>query len=180
MAPRTCPLPRARGAALAALLVVTASTQAVHADEPVPPTRAIDPDSAPRPAARGTLALVGLTAGLGAYGLAYGMGALYPEAPASSSLAIPVAGPWMSLARTGCGPREPGCGTFTLVFRSAVTGVSGVIQAGAVLLLVEAALLPTREGAVKPRAVSGTIRAVPWAAPGERGGAAGIAAVGRF
>jgi hypothetical protein len=52
----------------------------------------------------------------------------------------------MALAKTGCGDREIGCGTFTVVFRTILTTVSAVGQTGGILAMVEGVFLPTRSG----------------------------------
>jgi hypothetical protein len=48
----------------------------------------------------------------------------------------------MALANAGCGTSEQGCETLDVVFRSIFTTLSGLGQAGGVLLLTEALFLP--------------------------------------
>jgi hypothetical protein len=113
------------------------------ADEPVPPERDTSPATFPVPAAQPNLLLIGgVVAGVW-YGAAVGTSYLWSDSPGASALRIPVAGPYMALARTGCGEAETGCGTLVIVLRTIFTSLAAVGQTGGVLAMVEGVMLPT-------------------------------------
>lgn len=130
----------------AALLTAAALAFAspVLADEPVRPDRS-DPGEYPPPEARVNLLVAGAGITAAWYGIAVGFSYLWPGAPGADDLRIPVAGPWMALADTGCAEDSPGCSTFTVVLRAILTTIDGVGQVGGVAAMIEGALLPTQE-----------------------------------
>lgn len=150
------------------------------ADEPVPPQR-YHPGEYPRPGARGSLFLVGAATTTVWYGLALAPALVWPDAPGAGDLRIPVAGPWMALAHTGCGAGNSDCSMVWVVARAILIGLDGVGQAGGLAVMAEAAFLPT---AVPPKKTARPRRApaVQWsAAPMVTGaGAIGMGLVGRF
>src|SRR5262245_38009363 len=79
-----------------------AIAQIAHAYEPVKPEADVNPSTYPPPAARPNLLLVGAAVTAGWYGVALGSSYLWKDAESSPPLRIPVAGPYMSLAKTGC------------------------------------------------------------------------------
>jgi hypothetical protein len=87
--------------------------------------------------------LVGAAVAVGWYGAAVGSSYLWQHADSSPSLRIPVAGPYMSLAKTGCSPAEQTCDTFTVVLRTLITSLSLVGQTGGLLAVLEGAFVPT-------------------------------------
>ncbi|MBN1611200.1 MAG: hypothetical protein JW940_31495 [Polyangiaceae bacterium] len=112
------------------------------ADEPVPPEDA----GPPRHPSEGTRwGLLGLGAATAAfwYGGAVGLSYAWPSAPQADALRIPVAGPWMALAATGCPGGDPDCSVYIVVLRAVLTGLDGVGQVGGLALMAEAALMPT-------------------------------------
>lgn len=123
---------------------------AAHADEPVPPTD-VDPDLYPPSGTQLPLAAVALGTTAVWYGAAVGFSYLWPDAPGADDLRIPVAGPWMALADTGCADDDPGCSMFTVVIRAILTTIDAVGQTGGVLVAAEAAFLPTQEPAAPRR-----------------------------
>jgi hypothetical protein len=127
-----------------------ASTRALHADEPVRETR-YDPGAYPPPAARWNLVLGGFGATAAWYGAAVGFSYWFPDAPGAEDLRIPVAGPWMALADTGCADDDPDCSTLIVVLRAILTTVDGVGQAGGLLVMTEGLFLPTRAPAARRR-----------------------------
>jgi hypothetical protein len=129
---------------LCGLAAVAFQVSPARADEPQPPAPDTNPAVFPSPGAQPSLILVGAVVAAGWYGAGVGVSYLYPDSPGASSLRIPVAGPYMALAKTGCGDDELGCGTFTLVFRTILTGISAVGQTGGILAMVEGVFLPTR------------------------------------
>jgi hypothetical protein len=129
-------------AALVALMVA----HPAQADEPVRP-ETFDPGDYPPPSARVGLLLGGLGATAGWYGAALGFSYLWPDAPGADDLRIPVAGPWMALADTGCADDDPGCSKFIVVIRAILTTLDAVGQTGGVAVAGEALFLPTAEPA---------------------------------
>ncbi len=146
------------GVGSAALLLSAAAA----ADEPVAPDET-DPGAYPPASARAqTIATGALVAGVW-YGGALGASYLWPDAPGASELRIPVAGPWMALADTGCPAREPNCSTFFVVLRAILTTIDGVGQVGGLAVIAEGLLLPTADSATStPRpAARGAARVTP-------------------
>jgi hypothetical protein len=134
--------------ALAAATLSAASP--ALADEPVRPSY-VDPDVYPPSGTQLNLALVGLGATAAWYGAAAGFSYLWPDAPGANDLRIPVAGPWMALADTGCADDDPGCSKFVVVIRAILTTLDAVGQTGGVLVAGEAIFMPTQEVAAEPR-----------------------------
>jgi hypothetical protein len=97
----------------------------------------------PSPSAPGRLALAGgIVTGVW-YGAALGTSLLFPDAPGAEELRIPVAGPFMSLAETGCADSEPDCDTVIVVVRAILTTIDAVGQVGGVAMMIESLFLPT-------------------------------------
>ena len=165
--------------ALAGLLLVgvLSTCATASADEPVRETR-YDADEYPPSWASTRLMLVGASITGAWYLGGLSMSFLFPDAPGADDLRIPVAGPWMALADTGCSDEDPDCSTFTVVLRAILTVMDGVGQVGGLGILAEGAFLPTSSGKPKPkrRARSSSIYASPWAT--DRG--AGLQLLGRF
>lgn len=136
------------GLALGCALGLGASP--VHADEPVPPTN-VDPDLYPPSGTQLPLAAVALGTSAVWYGAAVGFSYLWPDAPGAEDLRIPVAGPWMALADTGCADDDPDCSIFIVIIRAVLTSIDAVGQTGGVLVAAEAAFLPTQEPVAAPR-----------------------------
>lgn len=140
-----------RGArSLRALLVTACFVTAgpAFADEPEREVRH-DPTAYPAPSTRLPLFAIGAATSLVWYGGAVGGAYLYPTANGADELKIPIAGPWMSLAETGCPSTTPDCSTFWMVVGAVFKGFSGIGQAGGVLLMVEGLFLPTVEPRTK-------------------------------
>lgn len=131
---------------LAALLITALSCVArpASADEPEREVRH-DATAYPAPSTRLPLFAIGAATSLVWYGAALGGAYLYPTANGADELKIPLAGPWMSLAETGCPSTTPDCSTFWMVVGGIMKGFSGIGQAGGVLLMVEGLFLPTVE-----------------------------------
>lgn len=138
----------------------------------------------PSPGAAGRLALAGgIVTGVW-YGGALGASLLFPDAPGAEDLRIPVAGPFLALADTGCADSEPNCDTVLVVVRAILTTLDGVGQVGGVGMLIESLFMPTASStrrASSPSSNSETgeteIRPVPIVA-GKDG--VGLGVVGRF
>jgi hypothetical protein len=144
----------ARGPWICALAIAVAALLAsprAHADEPERPTY-VDPGVYPPSGTQWGLFFVGLGATAGWYGAALGFSYLFPDAPGANDLRIPVAGPWMALADTGCRDDEPDCSQFIVILRAILTTMDAIGQAGGVAVMGEALFLPTQEAAPeKPR-----------------------------
>jgi hypothetical protein len=146
-------LPRFLGAV--ALVAVTLGGGDAGADEPKPPERDTSPAVFPDGPTQPNLLLIGGVVTVVWYGAALGTSYLWSDSPSASALRIPVAGPYMALAKTGCGSQEVGCGTLTVVIRTLFTSLSAVGQVGGLLAMAEGALLPT---AAAERDVSSVFR----------------------
>jgi hypothetical protein len=132
----------------------------VRAEEPLAPEADTNPSSTPPPSARPNLVLVGAAVTAGWYGAALGTSYLWADSDGASPLRIPVAGPYIALAKTGCSDRESltaSCGTFTVVLRTLLTTLSAVGQTGGVLAMLEGAFVPTTTTA-RASAHAGTSR----------------------
>jgi len=167
--------------ALATAVVGSLVTTVASADEPQPPP---ERPRAPLPeqSARGRLALVGAGTAVAWYGGAVGMSYLWSDAPEASKLRIPVAGPWITLAHTGC-PQGQSCSTFLLVLQATLNVLDGVGQAGGLGIVAESLFLPTSTGtepsvprASSARANTARLHALPYA--DERG--MGLQLLGSF
>lgn len=163
----------------------------------VPPAETADPAAAPLAPAtpvasapaeydlppsgtRWNLLLTGVAVTGVSYGLALGASYAWPSARTADELRIPIAGPWMAIADTGCEKNEPNCSTVLLIVTALFTGVDGVLQAGGLGIALESAFLPTSSG--KPRAkaspsLSPSVRPAPIVA-GKDG--IGLGVVGTF
>ncbi len=128
---------------LLAFGALTLSERAL-ADEPERPST-VDPGAYPPPSAQTGLFLVGLGATAGWYGAALGFSYLFPDAPGANDLRIPVAGPWMALADTGCRADDPGCSKFIVVLRAILTTMDAIGQTGGVAVMGEALFMSTQD-----------------------------------
>lgn len=140
-------------------------TRDACADEPIEPEKNTNPSVLPASSARPNLILVGAAITAGWYGASYGMSYLWPDSDGAEPLRIPVAGPYMALAKTGCSDRETSCGTFTLVLRTILTGLAAVGQTGGVLAMVEGVFVQTsstRERPSRAAAASPTFHFTPF------------------
>jgi len=139
-------LGRTVAAAVAAALVASI-TPSARADEPRPPEADTNPRTRPNGAAQVNLILIGAGVTAGWYGIAVGTSYLWSESDGASALRIPVAGPYMALAKTGCGENETYCDTVAVVLRTVITTLSAIGQTGGVLVLGEGLFLPTAPSA---------------------------------
>ena len=163
-----------------------AAAQDPVAPDAAPPRAALPPPEAdlPSPGAAGRLALTGgIVTGVW-YGGALGASLLFPDAPGADDLRIPVAGPFIALADTGCADSDPDCDTVLVVIRAILTTIDGIGQAGGVGMVLESLFLPTAESAARTSSPSSNsaspeteIRPVPIVT-GKDG--VGLGVVGRF
>jgi hypothetical protein len=153
-----------------------------RADEPVRVT-VYDPGQYPPPSARWGLLAVGAGTSLAWYGGGLACSYIWPDAPGARDLRIPVAGPWMALADTGCADGDPDCSTFMVVTRAILTTMNGIGQVGGLAVVGEALFLPTAEPQAAarrtsaPRTSSLRVRALPVLAPQ---GGVGLGVFGQF
>jgi hypothetical protein len=78
------------------------------------------------------------------YALALGSSYIWPDTVGAKDLRIPVAGPWMSFAHSGCG-RVASCSEVIVVIRAIATALDGVGQATGLAIAGEGLFLPTQE-----------------------------------
>ncbi|WP_437956393.1 hypothetical protein WME76_33890 [Sorangium sp. So ce119] len=139
--------------ALAAALALTAAS--AGAEEQTAPPRY--PPSSVRPKL--------IVGGVAVTALAYGAGFLaatsWPDVPGSSELKIPIAGPWMALAKNGCAADDPDCGA-KLYVRGALTVVGGLAQLAGLALVGEGIFMTTEGRPAQPPSTSAlTVLAAP-------------------
>ncbi|MCC6214977.1 MAG: hypothetical protein IT376_08920 [Polyangiaceae bacterium] len=165
--------------AAAALALLALGAPAARADEPVRPVES-DPGVFPVSGARPALFFTGLAVTAAWYGAALPFAYAWPHAPGADELKIPVAGPWMALAKTGCAEDDPGCSDFEVVLRAILTTIDAVGQAGGVLVMLEAPFVPVSDAprARKPRRRPGA--GVEWRVAPRVGAGVGLGVVGSF
>jgi hypothetical protein len=137
---------------LASALGLSVSAPAA-ADEPVRPV-ASGPERFPSEGARWGLLGLGAASTAFWYGGAVALSYAWPSAPQADALRLPVAGPWMALAATGCPADDPGCSVYVVVLRAVLTGLDGVGQVGGLALMAEALLMPTSGPAGQAKAAT--------------------------
>lgn len=143
-----------------------------RAEEPAPSPQAAPlhtpapPDERPPSGAKVSLIITGAVTTTLAYGLGLGASYLAPEEDfrGSKQLRIPIAGPWLALARTGCPTSTPDCSKVPLVIGAILEVMDGVVQAGGLGIIAEGFLLNTSSGA-RPSAGSWQSRARYASAP---------------
>ena len=115
---------------------------------------------------------------LTSYGLAVGSSYLFSDTRGAKDLRIPIAGPWMALAQTGCPSGDPDCSVVPLVLGAIFQVVDGVTQIGGLAIIGEGLFLNTSSSRPAPRNANGpSLRAVPM----DFGpGSAGLGFVGTF
>jgi hypothetical protein len=151
-----------------------ADQAAVPAVESTPPEYDLPP-----PSTRWNVLFTGLAVTGISYGLALGASYVWPDGRTSEELRVPIAGPWMAIADTGCPEDDPDCSTVLLVVGAIFTGVDGVLQAGGLGIALESAFMPTSSGKREKREKSSapSVRPVPYVA-GRDG--VGLGVVGTF
>jgi hypothetical protein len=134
---------------LASLMLASGTS---YGDEPLAPEADTNPNVRPAPPAQVNLVLVGVAVTAGWYGIALGTSYLWSDSDGAAPLRIPVAGPYMALAKTGCGAAEgPDCDTLGLVVRTVITALSAVGQTGGVLAMGEGLFLSTSNASARRR-----------------------------
>lgn len=78
--------------------------------------------------------------------------------PGSDYLKIPIAGPWMALAKSGCGSDEPNCTIAKPIARGVAYVIDGVVQLGGLGLIAEALIMKTESAAPAPKSSAMTLR----------------------
>lgn len=157
------------------------SDSADPAAAPLPPPKAPIESNLPPPSTRWGLLGTGLAVTGVSYGLVLGASYAWPNERNSEELRVPIVGPWMAIANTGCTKDDPECSTVMLVFTAVLIGMDGVIQAGGLGMALEAAFLPTSNlptSHTKSRATNKpTVRPVPYVAGRDT---VGLGVVGTF
>ncbi|HEY4103046.1 MAG TPA: hypothetical protein VGM44_04110 [Polyangiaceae bacterium] len=121
--------------------------------EALEPGPTLTTDQYPPPSARTYTLLGGAATTAGWYGLALGASYIWPDTIGAKDLRIPVAGPWISFAHSGCGPVQS-CSEVIVVLRSIATAIDGVGQAGGVFLMTQGLFLSTQEPRAKRASLS--------------------------
>lgn len=134
------------GAAAAA--PAPAATVAVAGAAPAPATDDEITVRYPPSSARWRLLVAGLGITAVGYGASALIGGLWEGVPSGDMLFIPVAGPWIALADSGCGPTEestPGEGDCEAMIgvRAAIYVVDGLLQLGGLGLVAESIFITT-------------------------------------
>lgn len=112
------------------------------------------------------------------YGVAVGHSLLWSDNPGAEKLRLPIVGPWLSLAKTGCPKDEPDCSTALVVVQAVLTTISGVGQLGGIAVIAEGLFVPTRND-TPSQSSTPTLRAsVQPITPGRDG--VGLGIVGTF
>ncbi|WP_437673291.1 hypothetical protein [Sorangium sp. So ce131] len=138
--------------AVAAALALTAAS--AGAEEPSPPR--YPPSSARVKVIVGGAAVTAL-----AYGAAFVAASSWPEVPGAGELKIPIAGPWMALAKNGCAADDPDCG-YRLYVRGALTVIDGLAQIAGLALIGEGIFMTTEaRSAQPPKPTAVTVRPAP-------------------
>jgi hypothetical protein len=166
-----------------------------HAEEPVlgpspgadvaPASAAPPPADLPPPGAKTTHIVAGTATTVVAYGLAAGFSFLIPEEDLNGvkDLRIPIAGPWMTLGKTGCPASDTNCSKIPLVLGGMLMIMDGVVQAGGLAVIAEGLFLNTSSRAHAEKKAelrlppAPHVQAVPFSF--EKGGL-GLGVVGTF
>ena len=143
-------MPLLRRACAIAVVVALSSAGAAHAEEPTIDEVRYNPTELPPTGTGFRMMLTGVLLTGAWYGAAYGTSYLYEDAPNAKDLRLPVIGPWKAMLDVGCGPEESTCSTSTVVLRTTLAVVSGVGQAGGVLVFLEGLFLDTGSNAPQP------------------------------
>lgn len=169
--------------ALSLAALILSSAVVARAAEPQPqPQPQLQPPPRPNadlpPAgARVTHIVAGTAVTLGSYGLAFGSSYLFSDARGAKDLRIPIAGPWLALAKTGCPEGDPNCSVVPLVLGAILEVIGGVTQVGGLAIIGEGLFLNTSSARPAPKAASLTLRAMPM---DFGAGSAGLGVVGSF
>jgi len=147
-------MPLLRRACALAVGLALSSAGAAHAEEPTIDEVRYNPTEQPPTGTGFRMMLTGVLLTGAWYGAAYGTSYLYEDAPNSKDLRLPVIGPWKAMLDVGCGPEESTCSTSTVVLRTTLAVVSGVGQAGGVLVFLEGLFLDTGSSTPSPASPS--------------------------
>ena len=96
------------------------------------------------PSASSVAAIAGGVTVAAWYGLALGSSYIWPDTVGAKDLRIPVAGPWIAFAHSGCGP-VASCSEALVVIRAIATMLDGIGQASGLAFVGEGLFLPTQE-----------------------------------
>ena len=123
----------------------TDSPDSVEAAGPrVSATPQLKLDEYPAPAARRNLFIAGAVTTATWYGLALGSSYIWPDTVGAKDLRIPVAGPWLAFAHSGCG-NVSDCSEVIVVLRAIATALDGIGQASGLAFATEGLFMPTQE-----------------------------------
>lgn len=159
---------------LASLALTAVGT--ARADEPVEPLATAPARETPLPpsSVRLKLGLGGIAVAGGAYAMSYAMASNFPEVPGMTGLKVPIVGPWIALAQSGCAADDPDCGA-KVVLRGFLFVIDGLAQIGGLGLIAEGVLMKT-DASAPAKASAFTIRPTPLVT----GNVTGLGFVGSF
>lgn len=100
----------------------------------------------PPSSVRVPLIVGGLSLTAGTYLAAFLCGTVWNDVPGADALKVPVVGPWVALAQSGCAPDDPDCGAI-LVLRTILTVLDGLAQVGGVGIAAEGIFMTTEADA---------------------------------
>jgi hypothetical protein len=151
-------------------LAIAFAAQPARADD-APDTKdkasaSVDPSAAldvhyPPPLVRLKLITAGVLVTGAAWGVAFACAQAWPEVPqpkdgstvetgppGSNQLKIPIAGPWIALAKSGCAADDPDCGAKVAV-RGVLYVLDGIAQLAGLGLIAEAIVMKTESPPAK-------------------------------
>lgn len=150
----------------------------------------------PPPLVRLKLAAVGVALTGAAWGASFAAAQAWPEVtqptdgtvvssgpPGSNQLKIPIVGPWIALAGSGCSSDNPGCSSGVIVARGFLYVLDGIVQLAGLGLIAEAIVMKTEAA---PRKLSASLFGLRYRgvevrpAPMTASGTTGFGLVGTF
>jgi hypothetical protein len=120
----------------------------------------------------------GLSLTAGTYLAAFLSGTVWDDVPGADALKVPVVGPWVALAQSGCAPDQDECAAM-LVLRTMLTVLDGLAQVGGVGIAAEGIFMTTEAAGPEPVAEEPPVLEVS-AAPFVSSSSGGVGLVGRF
>ncbi len=128
-------------ATVAAAAVLLVCSQA-HSDE-APVKQYVIDDRLPPAPVKWNLIGAGLGTTLAFYAAAQPFSYAWPDTPGVRELRIPVVGPWMALAQSGCADTDPDCSIAWVAARSVLMVLDGLGQIGGLGIALEGLLVST-------------------------------------
>jgi len=140
-------------------------------------------DRLPPPRARALTVGIGLGSTALWYAGALGIGELWSRAPGREHLKLPIVGPYLDLAETGCPASESDCSLTELVLRTVLVSLDALGQTGSLAIAIQGLVMSTSttESSAPPAPAStserASVRIVPQLASDT---GTGVAVLGTF